>query len=229
MKKIVLAFAFVGLLSSCAQHFGSISSSSFNQPVQYKDVAIGVAKTHNVLGIGGTGKDALTALAKKNLIQNYPLKPNEAYANFTVDFKRSWYPFYFQQKVTVTADVVDFDFDKNEPPLSEHYLNKQFNTLLENELFEMGDTVVDRRMRKAVIFAAYDNDNVQIKYLHNDVLVDKSIHKIFSLRKEFKGTVLGDKYAGYLKSEIVGLGLKRVLVLDSRGNYLVLVYPNNEE
>ena len=58
--------------------------------------------------IGGLEKNTLVADAKKDLLENYPLKENQALANITVDFKNSIVFFVIKTKVTITADVIEF-------------------------------------------------------------------------------------------------------------------------
>ncbi|TSA31017.1 MAG: hypothetical protein D4R64_18890 [Porphyromonadaceae bacterium] len=85
---------------------GSVSLSSNN----FKMVksATGTAETTKVFGLGGLAKNALVFEAKNDLMMNYPLKEGQALANVTVDFKNSIIFFVIKQKVTVTADIVEF-------------------------------------------------------------------------------------------------------------------------
>jgi hypothetical protein len=70
--------------------------------------ASGSSSTTKILGIGGLSKDALVADAKRNLLENYPLKENQTLANISVDFKNSYFLIVYLTKVTVTADIVEF-------------------------------------------------------------------------------------------------------------------------
>ena len=71
-------------------------------------MASGTASTTKIFGLGGLAKNALVLDAKKDLLQNSPLKEGQALANVTVDFKNSIIFFVITEKVTVTADIVEF-------------------------------------------------------------------------------------------------------------------------
>lgn len=104
------------LLNSCAFHQGSMTGNANLSDNNFKiiQLAIGQAKTTHVLGFGGLNSDALVFEAKRNLYQSFPLKEGQALANITVDFKRSYYLFASTTKVTITADIVDFNIVKEE-------------------------------------------------------------------------------------------------------------------
>lgn len=114
MKKnllyISIALLATLLFSSCAVHTGfmndsaSISSNNFKM-IRYAE---GTSSTTRIFGLGGLAKNALVAEAKKDLIQNNPLKDGQTLANVTVDFKNSFMLFVIKTKVTVTADIVEF-------------------------------------------------------------------------------------------------------------------------
>jgi hypothetical protein len=108
--KIVVTIVSVFLLSSCAIHSGIMSDSASLGSNNFKMVkyAQGEAKVTKILGIGGLGKNALVAEAKKDLVQNNPLKEGQTLANLTVDFKTSFLLIVSTTKVTVTADIVEF-------------------------------------------------------------------------------------------------------------------------
>lgn len=105
---IVIFFAF--LFSSCATHWGMMSGNASLSSNNFKMVkmASGTASTLKVFGLGGLAKNALVLNAKKDMLQNNPLKDGQALANVTVDFKNSFIFFINTEKVTVTADIVEF-------------------------------------------------------------------------------------------------------------------------
>ena len=72
-------------------------------------MATGVATATRILGFGGLSKDALVAQAKKNLLENYSIKDGQVLANITVDFKYTFILLYNQTKVTMTADIIEFN------------------------------------------------------------------------------------------------------------------------
>jgi hypothetical protein len=108
--KAAIAVLVMFFLSSCAFHTGIMSSSVSLSSNNFKMVkfAQGDASTTKLFGFGGLAKNALVAEAKKDLMQNNPLKDGQALANVTVDFKNSFIFFIMRTKVTVTADIVEF-------------------------------------------------------------------------------------------------------------------------
>ena len=112
MKKNVIAGLIVMFfLSSCAVHNGFItggSASLSSNNFKYVKLADGHANATKIFGIGGLGKQGLISAAKKNLLENYPLKDGQALANITVDFKNSIIFFVKRTRVTMTADIVEF-------------------------------------------------------------------------------------------------------------------------
>lgn len=110
-RLLLAAIITLFLLQGCATHWGmmsgnaSLSSDNFTM----LKIATGTASTTKIIGIGGLGKDALVLSAKKDLLLNNPLKKGQALANVTVDFKTSIIFFIVTQKVTVTADIIEFN------------------------------------------------------------------------------------------------------------------------
>jgi hypothetical protein len=97
-------------MSSCAIHSGIMSGSASLSANNFKMVktATGTASTTKVFGIGGLGKDALVLCAKNDMMKNNPLNDGQALANVTVDFKNSIVFFVIREKVTVSADIIEF-------------------------------------------------------------------------------------------------------------------------
>jgi hypothetical protein len=110
LLKTIAGFLIISALTSCAFHTGVMNNSvQLNQNnFKYVRNATGVAKTTKIIGIGGNEKQALVAEAKKDLLDNYPLKDGQALENIVVDFKTSIFLFLTETKVTVTADIVEF-------------------------------------------------------------------------------------------------------------------------
>ena len=109
--KLFVAFVIVVFtMSSCATHWGMMSGNASLSSNNFKMVrmASGTASTTKIFGLGGLAKNALVLDAKKDLLQNSPLKEGQALANVTVDFKNSIIFFVITEKVTVTADIVEF-------------------------------------------------------------------------------------------------------------------------
>tara|TARA_B110000046_G_scaffold101220_1_gene108722 strand:+ start:258 stop:536 length:279 start_codon:yes stop_codon:yes gene_type:complete len=70
----------------------------------------GTSNAGYVLFIGGFEKDALVNEAKENLISSLgrPLKNNEVLINLTVDWKKTFFLIFMENKCTITADIVVF-------------------------------------------------------------------------------------------------------------------------
>lgn len=98
------------LISSCAYHGGMMTGNANLSGGDFEIISIesGTAKTTHVFGIGGTNHQALVYEAKKNMYKSCPLTKGQAFANVTVDFKRSFFIFVITTRVMVTADLVQF-------------------------------------------------------------------------------------------------------------------------
>jgi len=109
--KLIIAVTIIAFATtSCATHLGMMSGSAALSSNNFKMIRIasGHAQTTKILGFGGLAKDALVFEAKKDLLQNNPLKDGQALANVTVDFKNTIIFFVITEKATVTADIVEF-------------------------------------------------------------------------------------------------------------------------
>lgn len=93
----------------------------------------GRAKTTHIFGIGGLKPTALVHEAKKDLYLNFPLEKGQAYANITVDFKRSFFPLVGTTIATVSADLVEFNPSAEEPDIFSRLVSK------EKSLNQIGD------------------------------------------------------------------------------------------
>lgn len=117
MKKYIntlLFFLFVCLifLSSCASvYYGDIKTDAQLQTNNFKIVKTvqGSAQATYIFGFGGNKfKDGLYAQAKKSMLENNPLSPNQTLTNVTVDVKKKYGIIRSFTRVTITADVVEF-------------------------------------------------------------------------------------------------------------------------
>ena len=110
LKLLVAITIIIFTTASCAMHGGMMTGNASLSSNNFKiiKIATGSVSTKKILGIGGLSKDALVFEAKKDLLQNNPLKEGQALANVTVDFKTSYLLLVIKEKVTVTADIVEF-------------------------------------------------------------------------------------------------------------------------
>jgi len=239
MKRLFIASVTFYLLTSCvATHIGTLSSSSIGKTVKYEDMACGVSQTNRYFGIGGLSQDALVLEAKRKLIKNRSLMPNEEYANFTIDFKRTYWPFYTQTKVTLSADVVRFTNDTINDPYSEKYKNKLLGGNLSNDLFTIGDSIIDKKLDDGTIISIESNDIVRILYkTEKDKIRTKkiSIKDIYSKSKPYKGYQVGGMFIYSTKAysandyqtsgRIIALGLNSLVISDYAKKIQILKYP----
>jgi hypothetical protein len=236
MKNLLFIFAFGFILTSCvSSHIGTISSSLNDKPVRYEDVAIGVAQSDIYFGLGGTNQDALLLEAKRELIKNRPLNKNEDYKNFTIDFKTTYYPFYIQRKVTLSADVISFISDTVSNIYSANYKNKFLGNVYSNGLFQIGDTVYNKKLEQGVVISFENTDHVRVLYkTKNDKFRTKTvlIDKIFTKSKEYKGNKPGANYKydfveissgarSFKSAKVIAVGIKSLLVADEQNRTFV--------
>ncbi len=231
MKKLLILLASVGMLSSCASHFGMISSAPVNGNVIYQDVAYGVAQTNHYFGIGGISQDALVLEAKRDMMRNRPLAANEEYANFTVDFKNSFWPFYIQTKATVTADVVKRTNEALENPYSEKYKKILAGNALATNLFQVGDSILFDKGREGSIIATDSMNKVRVMYRSSKGKMRSKIvsaEDIFTTSKPYNGLKVGDSFDYQekvygkgvitMRGTVVALGTKYLLVRSISNN-----------
>lgn len=117
--KIFIYMALAAIVfSSCAIHVGTITGDASISKKNFKMVGMaeGTATTTKIFGLGGLRKDALVNDAKKDLLQNNPLKDGQALANVTLDFKNSFILFVNKQKATVSADIIEFNEQTSQKP-----------------------------------------------------------------------------------------------------------------
>lgn len=224
MKRLVIVINILLFLSSCATHNGAISSSSINRNVVYEDIAYGVAQSNKVFGIGGLSQDALVLEAKRELMKNRPLNENEEYLNFTVDFKRTFWPFYSQTKVTLSADVIRPIDEIEYEPYSENYKTKLSRLNLTNDLFSIGDSIYIKKKKKGTVISFLENEKVRVEFKSkkDKVRTKKiSIYDIYTWKKPYRELKIGDSYffpskgTGDIETrngKIVGIGLESFLV-----------------
>jgi hypothetical protein len=98
-------------MSSCAFHSGMMTgnASISNNNFRVVNFAEGHSQTTHILGIGGLKNPAIVLAAKRDLLENYPLKTGQALANITVDFKRTFFFLGMTTSATVSADIIDFN------------------------------------------------------------------------------------------------------------------------
>jgi hypothetical protein len=233
MKKLFSILPAILFLSSCVvTHTGSISSSSIGKNVVYEDIALGVSQSNKLLGLGGVSQDAMVLEAKRELIKNRSLKSNEEYVNFTVDFKKTVWPLFVQDKITVTADVVRFTNDTTKI-YSDAYKHKVIGNPIPLKFFNIGDSIYDNHYSLGIISNILNPHKVRIFYkTKQDKLRSKtiSIYDIYAINKANGDKKPGELY-GYTDNKgrsevmkIVAVGLKSILIRDRTNNLRVVKY-----
>ncbi len=232
VRKGMLYLSLIYILSSCAFHEGMISGSASINDGNFTVVepAYGYSKTTQVFGFGGLAMPAMVHEARKNMYRNFPLGPDEAYANMAVDFKRSFFPIVNSTLCFVTADKIRFG-ERTEPieaPAAtvtprtffmpgEHILvyniiSQKVNTGVvldvsnSNELFVLQD---DLKFR--TVFATLNSNRVAFHY--------KDLAHISSM------VHIGDTLKSKSRSEkvkVVGIAINGYLTQNERGTYKIL-------
>jgi hypothetical protein len=216
------------LLSSCAFHSGSITSTPNSSPVFSKDIAIGVSQTNKFLWMGGVSKDALIFEAKQNMIKNRYLVGTEEYNNISIDIKNSFFLGLVQTtKVTVIADVVAPKDSLTQSNYSELYLSKLTGSSFNDSLFSVGDSIIFNRKSYGEIigFEGKKKNKARISYTTKRGSQKSKLFKLdllYCIKEEYKGLKLGDEL---YKCEIMGFGRDGVIVKSGDSN---LYFPYSE-
>lgn len=237
MKLITPFLSLSILLTSCvAYHSGTISSSSISKPFQYQDMAIGIAQSKQFMFLGGNSQDGLVLEAKKELMKNYPLKKNEEYLNFTIDFKRTYYPILTKVKVTVTADIVAIQSDTVFEKYSDIYKKRLQNNYINQELFVVGDSIPIGRKKIGVLISMNKNNRAKVQYTtkRNHTRTETcNINDLYVMKDSYRGLIRNDMFIydinvnGQVKQtsgRIIAFGLKDFQVRDGSGNIIKLQY-----
>lgn len=111
LKLFTVIVFIVFTMSSCmSSHYGMMSGSALLASNNFKmvKVASGSASSTKIFGIGKKEDNTLMLQAKKDMMQNYPLKDGQALANITIDTAHSSFLIFMTETITVTADIVEF-------------------------------------------------------------------------------------------------------------------------
>ena len=229
MKTLSILIAIL-ILTSCAFHSGTHSSNVTNDPVVHKDIAVGVATTNVVLGIGGLSKDAVISEARKNMVLARPLEGAEQYNNVDVNVKRTFYLIGMKTKVTINADVIAPKDSVNQPSYSEAYLRKIKDHEPESgdNLFAIGDTVILNITKypqaQIIRFWGEDLNLVEVTYTDSKNVTRTrsiSIDRIYIIKPEHNGLA---RYTRTYHGVVYAFGTKRILVKMAGGEYTTQWY-----
>lgn len=212
MKKLIPLFTSF-LLISCSTYYGNLTGNTFtNQKIEA--TAIGSSSAKYVLGIGGNNRSALVLEAKKNLYENFPLKQNQNYSNFSVDFKNSFYFLFASQKVIVSADIVTINKGSNS--------QNETPNLIQNQFYPNDAVYVYSKLGKVI---SVDNNKVKVitdndlkikDYNKNDVfLINNRFQPEYEINATITYKVESSAYVPqYKNAKILAIGLTKILVED---------------
>ena len=229
----ILLSAICIFLSSCASnHRGSISHAHSDQPLVFEDIAVGTSVSHRYFGFGGHTNDGLVLNAKRSMMQSRPLKENEKYINFTVDFKITQWPFVRQTLVIVSADVVRLPFSGLGDTFSENYKQNVVNNGAHSKLFKAGDSVyIDYDFDKPariINIESYNKVSVMYRDENNQYRIKRVMrNRIYTTLGEIHGLRAGDHIT--ITNHLGVRNLKaEVLMLAEEGALLYLTDYNRK-
>jgi hypothetical protein len=233
----VFLFLIIGFLSSCATHNGCISSNAVLVDSNFRIIGLGVGevKSVRVLGFGGLKKDALVFEAKSDLYKKVKLKPGQALTNITVDFKREFYFVFSKTKVIVTAEIVDFNHQKDDSQQNNYGIT-------ERNGYEIGEQVyvkiygiyslrkVEKIYLKGLQVLLDNNEVKNIKYedsyrLEGNFEYKNKIYSIgdyIEISKE-GSNLSGDDEIVLFTGKVAGISTKNALLIDSVNNRYISI------
>jgi len=235
MNRLLLVMCILGLSTSCTVHRGTVSMSLLEKNMKYQDVAFGVFQFYKILGFGGLSQDAVIYEAKKEMYKNYPLSPDETYANFTLDITKTFYIVFSQIKVTMTADIVKHIDKSDNKPYSIKYMDI-IGKMNESDvkLFEVGDTVIHDLEKDGIIISFVKEDEIRILFKTKkgeSNTKNVSIFEIHTNKKDYNGNKIGGIYSFeeiingekvILTGEIIGIGINSILIKNKEGKLQVV-------
>jgi hypothetical protein len=233
MKKyLILPFALC-VITSCAVHRGTISTSATDKNIVYKDIAIGVSECKQILGFGGLSQDALIYEAKKELFKNYPLNANELYLNYVLDIKNSYFIVFSKTKITITADIAEYTKDSLLNPYTSKYRILLGMQPSESKLFEVGDSIIfDKYIKVTIIsFAADQKARILCENNRGKLFTKKvSISQLYTNKKNYKDYKIGefkpyfDRDNKPLSGKIFAVGENSYMLIESNGELRIEDY-----
>lgn len=235
------------LLSSCAFHGGITTgnASLTNANFQVVDFAVGTSSTTKVLGFGGTKKEFMVLDAKRDLYAHSHLAKGQALANVTVDFCTKNYVVFSKTKVTVSAEVVDFNnsFDStlfiemSDVLKSKKLVEKKGYHLREkvyvSQLNTYEKAVVHELLPNSVVVKLQDNGNgeglLTVKYA--DLFKIKNSNELVEPKYSIDETI---KFMKFVSAPSTGGNEKEVLsgrikCVGYNKNYLVSYYIGEKQ
>ncbi len=232
MKPITISlFTFLLLLSSCvAYQSGGMSANETSANFVFEDFAIGEARSNRFLLLGGMRKDALLLEAKRDLQTSRPLQTNEAYNNFTYDYKNSFIFGVSRTKVTVTADVIRYTDATPVNRYSETYKNKVLKEGAKDSLFAIGDSVYTQSGKGFSVLSVHNEKKCRLLFsnAHDEIKIKRiSKDRLFRTKGNWKNVQVGENFQYYFKLKqrmeegvLVRIGASSLLIRTTRGELI---------
>ncbi|MBP6091267.1 MAG: hypothetical protein KA521_08440 [Crocinitomicaceae bacterium] len=215
--KVILVFVVLTLTACTMVHKGQIVSLDYGQEVSPQNQAVGTYSVNYLFGLGGTSTTVMLKEAKDDLIRNRPLKEGEKYVNVNLNSSTFFFLFFTKHRYSITADVVSPN--SSNLTIIESSQKDTLNDLPPViSLFEKGDS----------LFSTFDFEGLyisiapkeKIKYSNSKGLIKYyNENKLFKKMITYKGFKLGQRV--HVKkvipnsAEIIGFGLKKVLLVDT--------------
>ncbi len=196
-KLFFYSLIFSALTSCIAVHHGSVSTTSMGKNVVFEDLAIGVSQSKKLFGLGGMKKDAMILKAKTNLYLSRPLKNDEEYVNFVLDFKKSYFFIFSKLKITMSADVIRHVDTHPEKMFSEIYLSKIATSEKPEKvrLHQIGDSIITKNLEVGHIISFEKKDKYRISYLNENKEIKTKLvtsEKIYNKKNNYNGYKIND-------------------------------------
>ncbi|MFK8044267.1 MAG: DUF6567 family protein [Crocinitomicaceae bacterium] len=174
----LLVVLFLGLLSSCAFHTGTMTGNATIMGPNFtvQGMAYGKAETKHVFGIGGLGKEAIVLEAKRKMYTAFPLEPGQAFANVTVDFKKGFYIVYSKLTCTISADIIDFNERPEVNEFNEFNYSASENLMSSLDHFSAGEQVYySESMNSPPVgstIIGFNNGQARIRFVKTNGIID---------------------------------------------------------
>lgn len=226
IKNIVSGlFVFVLLLAGCTFHKGQLVGLSEGSSVDSRNKAVGLVVTTYVFGIGGNRHSQVMTEAKDNLVKFRPLQKGESYSNVVFNRSKKHYGLWWRNYFVLTADVV------GEPLAGVKQSNDTTLYNLLPNILEFGGLVVNNKNETLGEVISFNERGVGVRKsgVFNTEYKFVSWKKVFCASGSRKGMSVGQelKHVGvsFQNQTVVGLGVKKVLVVNSKNEPELIDYP----
>jgi len=215
--KVFLVFFVLSLTACTMVHNGQIVSLDYGHEVSPQNQAVGTYSVNYLLGLGGTSTTVMLKEAKDDLIRNRPLKEGEKYVNVNLNSSTFFFLFFTKHRYTITADVI-----------SPYSTNLTIADSSKNETINKLPPVISFFVKGDSLYSTFDFEGLyislapkeKIKYSNSRGMIKYySENKLFKKMNTYKGFNLGQrvnvKKTIPNSAEIIGFGLKKVLLVDT--------------